>query len=290
MLEQPMDVCRVVSSAGAAYVKRYSGYAKDLPAQIESAVRFEGFSVIDIWGVCPGRYTKRNRLTPAVIEASLAGLPPADGPVPENDQKEYGKHYRELADGKKAVSPPGNIQAAFDPPESGRKEVLLLGSAGQRVITAGEILCLAGLTAGLNVTQKNEYNITVLRGHSISELILSPEEIDFTGIVQPAVVVALSVEGVARRRRLFNHLNRDAVVIRADGVDVPPCRATVHQADFKSLGVKKQDRALASLAVLARLNKVINRDMLRSALRIKFKDKILSSALDLVDRIDTAAS
>ena len=79
----------------------------------------------------------------------------------------------------------------------------MLGSAGQRIITAGEILCLAGLTAGLQTTQKNEYNITVLRGPSISELILSPEEIDFTGIENPTVMVALDQEGVDRRRDLF---------------------------------------------------------------------------------------
>jgi hypothetical protein len=52
----------------------------------------------------------------------------------------------------------------IDPPQSGRREAVLLGSAGQRIITAGEILCLAGLTAGLNTTQKNEYNITVCGG------------------------------------------------------------------------------------------------------------------------------
>ena len=41
-LESPMDVCRVVSSAGAAYVRRCSSYAKDLAEEIENAVRFEG--------------------------------------------------------------------------------------------------------------------------------------------------------------------------------------------------------------------------------------------------------
>ena len=71
---------------------------------------------------------------------------------------------------------PMKIKAKFHPPQPDRQEVILLGSAGQRIITAGEILCLAGLSAGLHATQKNEYNVTVLRGLSISEVILSPKK------------------------------------------------------------------------------------------------------------------
>ena len=152
-LERPMDVCRVVSSAGAAYVRRCSSYTKDLAQEIENAIGFEGFSVIDIWGICPGRYTKRNKMTPQLIEDSLARLPSMITPIPENIRKEYGSHYRELAAQQKPVPLPAKIETKFHAPDSGRKKVVILGSAGQRIITAGEILCLAGLTAGLNVTQ-----------------------------------------------------------------------------------------------------------------------------------------
>ena len=85
---------------------------------------------------------------------------------------------------------------------------MLLGSAGQRIITAGELLCLAGLSAGLHATQKNEYSVTVLRGPSISELILSPDNIEYTGIKKPTTIVALGQEGVNHRKALFNVSSR----------------------------------------------------------------------------------
>ncbi len=284
-LERPLDVCRVASSAGAAYVRRCSSYAKDLAQEIENAIRFNGFSIMDIWGICPGRYSKRNKLTPQIIEDSLARLPSITIPIPENIRKEYGRHYRELAAEQQPVPSPSEIKAKFHAPGSGRKEVVILGSAGQRIITAGEILCLAGLTAGLNVTQKNDYDITVLRGACISEVVLSTEEIGYTGITSPDVVLALSQEGVDRRIHLFDRLDKNALIIRAQEIHLPPCNARVQETDFKAKKIKSNDRALAALCVLAKLDTVICPDMLESALSYRFQDNILASALDLVRRV-----
>ncbi len=285
-MERPMDICQVASSAGAPYVKRFSSYAKNLVEEIESAIRFEGFSILDIWGICPGRFTKRNRLTPQIIEDALAKMQAIKTPVPDNLRKEYGRHYRELAADQKPVERPTTIERQFIPPEVGRKEVIILGSAGQRIITAGEILCLAGLAAGLKTTQKNEYNITVLRGHSITEVILSPEDIGYTGIARPDVVLALSQEGVDRRRHIFDDLDHRSLIILGKEIDLPPCKAEVHRIDFKALKIKPHDRALASLGILAKLSRVIGLDMLASAIRYRFRGAVLASAQDMVEGVE----
>jgi len=286
-LERPLDICQVAQSAGAPYVTRCSGYRQDLAAEIQRAIEFEGFSVLDIWGVCPGRYTKKNRLTPKGIDAALAQLPAVEGIVAENVRPEYGRHYRKLSGELKPAAESPRIEARFEPPNLQRQEVILLGGAGQRIITAGEILCLAGLTAGLNATQKNEYNITVLRGPSISELILSPEEIDYTGIGSPGVIVALDQEGVDRRRDMFDSLNSRTLILQSNGVEVPAAEGRIHQIDLTSQKIKKIDWALASLGVLAKLGQIITPEMLEAALAIKFKGKILENALELVRKVET---
>jgi len=186
---------------------------------------------------------------------------------------------------QKAVQRPTTIARQFIPPEAGRKEIIILGSAGQRIITAGEILCLAGLAAGLQITQKNEYNITVLRGHSITEVILSPEDIGYTGIERPDVVFALSQEGVDRRRHIFDDLDDQSLIILGKEIDLPPCNAEMHPIDFKALKIKPHDRALASLGGLATLNRVIHLDMLGAALNYRFKGDALASAQDIVERV-----
>jgi Pyruvate/2-oxoacid:ferredoxin oxidoreductase gamma subunit len=239
---------------------------------------------MDIWGICPGRYTKNNRLTPKMIDEALAKQPPLEGVVAANVRPEYGQHYRRRAADQKEVPAPAVIGKQYKAPQDGRQEVVLLGSAGQRIITAGELLCIAGLTAGLKTTQKNEYNITVLRGPSISELILSPEEIDFTGIENPTVMVALDQEGVDRRRDLFDHLTKDTLIIQVSGVNLPANKARIHRVDFKAQGIKSPDWALASLAVLAKLNRIISADMLKAALSLKFKGKSYRAALEIISR------
>ncbi len=281
-LEPPLDIGAVAVSAGAGYVTRCSGYRRDLPDQIARALDYEGFSVLDIWGICPGRYTKRNRLTPKSIEAALNELGAIEGPVAKNQREEYGRRYRDISAELKPPSPLPRVEPTCMAPTADRQEVVILGSAGQRVLTAGEIMGYAGLFAGLKTTQKNDYPITVLRGYSISELILSPQDILYTGIAKPSVVLALGQEGVNRRRDIFSSLDDGTLIIQAVGIDLPTSRARVRRIDFRKQKIRSQDWALASLAVLAKLNRVITMDMLTAALAIRFKGDALSASLKII--------
>jgi pyruvate/2-oxoacid:ferredoxin oxidoreductase beta subunit/Pyruvate/2-oxoacid:ferredoxin oxidoreductase gamma subunit len=289
-LERPLDICSVAKAAGAPYVARCSAYRSDIAEVIRKAIDFKGFSVLDIWGICPGRFSKRNRLTTKGIEEMLSRLTPFEGEIPENQRREFGDHYRELAVAQKPVSPPQAISARFDPVSAERQEVVLLGSAGQRIITAGEILCLAGLHAGLNATQKNDYDITVLRGPSISEMILSPHAIGYTAITRPSVVVGLGPEGVARRQKLFAGLDENSTVLQAAGVEIPACRARIHRVDLKGQGFKGTDWALASLGVLAKLGRVVRPEMLEAALGDRLRGDALAAAIEIVRRAEPGES
>ena len=284
-LEKPMEICEVAGAAGAPFVRRLSAYQKDLAELIQEAVRFEGFSLLDIRGLCPGRYTKRNKQTPRDIQAELDRLPDVTHFAEQNKRPEYGAHYRREAGELQEVKKPVRIEATLTPPESGRQEVVILGSAGQRIVTAGELLGLAGMSAGLHATQKNDYPITVMKGHSISELVLSSEEIGYTGLDRPSVIIALGPEGVARRKGMLQDLPGQSLVLAARGLELPETEARIREVDFKALQVKSQDFALASLALLAGQNRVLSPEMLKAALSIRFRGKALEGSLDLVERV-----
>jgi 2-oxoglutarate ferredoxin oxidoreductase subunit beta len=284
-LEIPMDVCSVAAACGAPFVARTSAYRKDLARVIEEAIRFEGFSLVDIRGLCTGRYLKRNPLTPGEIERDIGNLPNFDGPIAANRRQEYGRQYRRMS--ADLVGPSldwQELETAFSPPVRQRREVVLLGAAGDRVVSAGLLLAHAAMLGGLQATQKNDYDITVLRGPSVSELILSPEPIVYSGVEAPDVIVALSPEGVMRRRSLFAHMAPEGRVILEQGLAIPPTAARIQEVSFKTHGIKKTERALASLALLASTNDPISPDLLEAALRRDFQDKTLDAALDLVKR------
>jgi len=284
-LEKPVDICRVAAAAGAPMARRVSTYDTGLKHVLQEAVAFKGFAVVDIWGICPGRYSRRNKLTPKQIEAQLAALPSLEEDTAANARPEYGEAYRREAAGLRPLSSPPAIETRFEAPARERQEVVLLGSAGQRIVTAGELFCLAGATAGLHATQKNDYPITVMRGHSVSELIVSPDAIDYTGIERPTTVVALAAEGVAKRRALLEGLGPECTIVAAAGLTLPPTRAVVVEIDFKARKLKSQDWALAALAYLARAERGITLEMLQAAVAQRFKGPVLEQVLAVVERM-----
>ena len=284
-LEKPLDICQVAGAAGAGLVERASTYQKDLVEKLKAAISFKGFSLVDIWGICPGRYTRRNKLTPKHIEADLTRLPPLPDFTALNARTEYGQAYRQEAAKLESTPDPAVIEPTCTPPKAGRQEVVMLGSAGQRIITAGELLCLAGASAGCHATQKNDYPITVMKGHSVSEVILSDTKIEYTGIEDPTVVFALASEGVSRRKTMLASLSPKSVVIWAVGVKLPACLATVIEMDFKAHKIRSQDWALAALAVLANQNIALNMEMLTAALKLRFNKTVFEAAVTVIKKI-----
>ncbi|MBM9603413.1 thiamine pyrophosphate-dependent enzyme [Desulfopila inferna] len=279
-LEQPLDICWVAEAAGAPFVMRCSGLEKELVGNMVKALEYKGFSVMDIWGICPGRYTRKNSISPKNIQEKIAAMRSYTGVVAENERGEYVKSYREAAEALPQPQPLLSIKKQHTPPSLQKSEILVLGSAGQRIVTAGELLCLASLSGGLQATQKNDYDITVLKGPSVSEIILWPKEIGYTGIEKPDIILVISDDGVKRRRQAFSRMDEGGLVIYAAGVTLPACRAEKLCIDFREKGLASHNWALAALGVLARLNRVITSEMLETAIRKRFAKANIDSALE----------
>ena len=287
--EIPVDVCAIAESAGATFVGRCSGLAANLPELLAAGIAHPGFALIETLGLCTGRYTKNNGLNPTALAQMVAELPAKEGEVAQNRRQEYGERYRQLAAESGAIAEPVRVERMLHLPDYRRQEVSILGSAGMRIVTAGELLCHAGLAAGLNVSLKNDYNITVLRGQSVSEVIVSPEPIGYTGSSAPSVVLALSEEGVQQRRKMFTDLPAESVVVRERSVTIPDCGAEVLEVDFASHKIVRQDWALAALCFLAAKGRVINWEMLDIALKARFHGRALAGSKAVVDKMRAVA-
>ena len=283
--EIPIDICKIARAAGATYISKCSGHDKGLADELVSAMQHKGFSVVETLGMCTGRYTKRNNLTPKVIDEMIQAHPVEGGVVEENMRPEYGENYRKLAQEKGKFPEPLVAEKLINLPNPQRQEVVILGSAGMRIVTAGDMVCYAGISAGMNASIKNDYNITVLRGQSVSEILLSPEKIGYTGIESPTVVLALSDEGVARRQKIFANLSEDTFVLKEKSVEIPETKAQVEEIDYKALKIKRQDWALASLAVIAKKELAINKEMLFFAMKNRFNEKVYNIAMETVNKI-----
>jgi len=283
-LEAPLDICRVSEAAGSPWVQRSLATEKDLAETLREAITFNGFSLLDIWGICPGRYSRKNKMSIKELNAKKNSLVPTHGLVSENQRAEYGSQYRHRIT-KLTISPaPISIEQQFEPHFQGRQQILILGSAGQRINTAAEILCLSALSAGLHATQKNDYPITVLRGHSVCEVVLSHVPVGYTGISQVQITIALSQAGIDRKKNVLSDCNEHAVIICQKGLTLPDNRAQLFSVDFSENSLPKNQWALAALAILAIKTGLLTVDMLKAGLGYRFTGKQFQEAQTILER------
>jgi Pyruvate/2-oxoacid:ferredoxin oxidoreductase gamma subunit len=226
-------------------------------------------------------------MSPKDIEAAIKQLPPFQGRVETNERLEYGSNYRDKRGKVSSASDWQGIEKVFEPSISRRREIVLLGTAGERVLTAGTLLAHAAILAGMHVTQKNDYAITIMRGPSVAEVIVSPEPITYTGVEKPDFVAALSEDGVRRARDLFDRIRPDGLVISAAGVEVPATAASIEEIEFKAVGIKKRERALATLALLAKRSDPVTVEMLTEAITLSFHGKRREEALEVIEKTST---
>ena len=53
----------VAGSAGALFTEKVMATGDRLAETIVRSIEYPGFSLLDIWGLCPGRHLKRNPTT-----------------------------------------------------------------------------------------------------------------------------------------------------------------------------------------------------------------------------------
>ena len=288
-LEAPLDICAVADAAGALWIDRTPATASGLPEKIGQAISFDGFSLMDITGICPGRFSKRNRQAKKLISSLAESFKKKHETHSHTIRPEFGKAYRQRCE---SLSPPRPLRSVVCRTEVELShtiqipmQILLLGAAGQRINTAAELICLAAMHGGLFATQKNDYPITVLRGHSISEVILSTSPVEFTGIDMPDIILALSDEGVGRREQTIRSARPDCLIIQEAGVTLPETGARVITFNSDTLSVSNTQRAMTAVALLIQYQSTLDMDMLRRGLRHRYQGEQLREITGLVERI-----
>ena len=287
-LESPLDICSVGSAAGSGWVERISATEKNLVDRIKAAISHEGFSLMDITGVCPGRFARHNKQSMKLIARQTADFPLAEGLVSANQRPEYGTQYRYMSSRMQSAKPAVCVSPRLAPTISEPYSILLLGAAGQRINSAAEVLCLSAMSAGLHVSQKSDYPITVLRGHSISEVIFSPDPIRYTAIEKPDLIIALASEGVMRRTSVFQKLDETSLVLALKGLPLPDTTAKLVEMDLKKLRIHANQFALGSLAILTQQNQILTHDMLLEGVNHRFSSTQHKQATELIQLLVTA--
>ncbi len=225
----PFDLAALLAASGATYIARKVAMDRDLTDRIQEAMDHPGFSVVEVLGLCLPFGVKWN----AVTGKKLHGLAEETGPtgvaVQRSDRPPYRDAYRALY-GKKASDPVETAHESAESVEPSRNRLdrpfrlVLAGTAGERVQSAARLSGQTAVAAGMYATQKNDNLVTQGTGFSLSELILSPTPIHYTGIDAADALVAVSQDGLGQLigRRMFDKLVEGGTALVDASLDLPP--------------------------------------------------------------------
>ena len=254
-LEHPMDICQTVAVNGASFVARTTSFDKGLPDLLVAAIQNEGFSLVDIWELCTAYYVPNNRFSKSLLESTLTTLNFPTGIIHQSARPEYSQAYRQsVAEeaGKKPM-PALPIQPRYKSDLDRRLGIVIAGAAGKKINSAATLLCRGALLSGLWATQRNDYPVTVKSGHSVSEVILSSQEIGYTGITKPEIMLLLFKEGLSTvHSQLDTMTENDSLVINRDLLPIQT-RAKVIPIDFKQTSHWAYRKEYWTIIALARV-------------------------------------
>jgi 2-oxoglutarate/2-oxoacid ferredoxin oxidoreductase subunit beta len=253
-LEHPMDICQTVAVNGASFVARTTSFDKGLPELLATAIQNEGFSLVDVWELCTAYYVPNNRFSKSLLENTLSTLNLATGVIRQSDAPEYSMAYRQSVAMEAGKIPMASrpIPTKYQSNLDRRMEIVIAGAAGRKINSAATMMCRGAVLAGLWASQRNDYPVTVKSGHSVSEVILSPKEIGYTGITKPKVMQLLFKEGLNLVQSQLAEMNEgDILFINRDLLPIQ-CRSRVYPIDFKQSGRWANRKEYWAIIALAR--------------------------------------
>ncbi len=158
---------------------------------------------------------------------------------------------------------PVRLTASLDRPRS----IVVAGSAGGKVRSAARLVGEAAIRSGLWAVQRDDYPVTVQTGHSLAQLVLSPEELPLITVAAPDVLVLLTDDGLRKATSLLRAMQADGVVVTVPEfaeVETPAQVVVVDPASAPTR-VGKAELALVMLAATISRLELLPLDALREA-------------------------
>jgi 2-oxoglutarate ferredoxin oxidoreductase subunit beta len=286
-LEQPIDICATVAVNGAGLAARTTVFDRSLPDQIADAIQFDGFALLDVWELCTAYFAPANQFKKETLHNTLRQLDFPTGVIQRRERPEYSRAHRAAHQAQRGqpTLAPHPLATRYTHDLTARQGWVIAGAAGQKIGTAAAALCRGAILSGLWATQQNDYPVTVKSGHSVADVILSPEPILHMGIPDPDVMVVLFSAGLNKERSRISALSADATLYLEAGLGPVETRARVVTLDFSQSGQTKTYWAIMALAEMLRRTGAYPLDALREALSTgTYADKNLA-AVAAIDRL-----
>jgi len=264
-----MDLCATATAAGAPWVYRGTVFDQDLSEVIARAISQPGFAMLDIWELCTAYYSPRNKLKRQDLFDIIDRNHFKRGLIADNPRPEFSVLYHEQSqNNRELLKTKPTIKTKFTHTLNEKKGFIISGSAGQKIRSAATMFALASMYSGLEVTQKDDYPITVMTGHSTSELVISPEPINYNAIESPNYILLISEEGLKVSRSRIEKLPENCKLLADSSLELPETKASVFTFPFLKTArkINRFSVGIVALAVLIRYSEIFPLEALEKAI------------------------
>ncbi len=150
-----------------------------------------------------------------------------------------------------------------------RKEIICVGSGGQGIILGGHILAeAAGIYDGMDVANSGRYGAAARGGVTVSEIVISDEEIDYPKVIRADCMICLSQEGYDTYKHVLKKegiLIADSFYVRKtehENTKLVPLSDIVRQKSGREIGTN-----IAALGAFTRITGMVSENAIREAVK-----------------------
>jgi len=275
-LSPGLHIVNILKASHAGYLSRKLATDKDLDLAIKSAIEYPGFSLIEVVELCTGYATKWNKMTKSDVQEILENMDAGElGVISEIKRENYGNLYRSAFPKTAPVESFKPISVTKSTKLESAISLVLAGSAGEGVQFATKILSESSVRNGLNILQTNDNPVTIGTGFSISELIISSDEIFYTGIDPINYLLISSDDGLKRSSDMVSSLKPPAKIIIEETLIHQlknPNNIEVHAYPFRKLAPDVMNINMVMMGYLLKLENQIDYQDFQQALEKNMKN------------------
>ncbi len=247
--EAPMDIAGTAKVNGGGFIARATAFDKDLPEMIAKAMDHDGFSLIDIWELCTAYYVVRNDFGRKEMMSYMDSMNMESGILQETNRPSFQTSYKGIQEQAGQQKPMSGLilETKFTSDLDKPVRIVLAGAAGQKVVSAGNLLASAATLSGLWTSRRADFPITIQTGFSVAEIIISPEPVLYSGVIKPDVAALIAPEGRDKIARLTQAMDKTDTIYFAEGLGNVNSKAKLLPLAFPESAQKEVRKNISAL-------------------------------------------
>lgn len=249
----PLDLCATLAAAGAQSVIRTTTSDPNLDKLLSDEINKKGFSLIEILEMCTEHAVKKNNMKGNALSEIASNQGFALGVIRDDSKADFASTYKSFIAHKESNRADFKRVEQIGPSTLGiSKKFIFAGSAGERVQSVAASLCEVATMSGLFTTQKNDNPVTQGSGFSISEVIISPTEIYYTGVDTPDYIFVTSQAGAdeLEAQEITKKATENTLIYADESVNFSIPKGIVKKNDYRKIYTPARATAAALLTML----------------------------------------